>query len=589
MTPVFPMSTDATGVGSHHGQSEAKLNILLVDDDRVDYIATKRLLRTAYQDNFNLTWIENPETFLTQLSECQYDVCLIDYRMGNINGIEIIQEAHEAGYRDLAIIMLTGMADLSIDLKATEAGATDFLIKNELSSTMLERSIRYSIHRKETEKKIRYLAFHDVLTGLANRTLFNDHLERSISSCARHLEYASVLFIDLDNFKSVNDSLGHSIGDKVLIEISRRLSDNIRSEDILSRFGGDEFVLLLNRLGSNKSLIYPQIKQFADKLIDVINQPIQIDGINITMTGSIGASVFGHELVSPDTILKQSDIAMYRTKSDGKNGISFFETEMEEMVLSGYWVEQDLPSAIKDQQLELYYQPIIDIQATKVRGAEALIRWNHPERGFIPPNDFIDKAEESDLICSIGQYVLLKGCEFLSTNPDLQYLSVNIGKRHFESDDFVADLQTALNATNIDPSRLVIELTERIYLKDKDKAREKMLALKKRGIRIALDDFGTGYSSLAVLKHLPFDILKIDGEFISDINNDSVSDAILRAIIAMSEALGLDLIAEGLEDKAQIEFMREVQCFSVQGYYFSKPLCQSNFRTFVENWKQRQR
>ena len=558
------------------------LRILLVEDDVVDYKTTARLLKQAYAQSFELTWSEDAERAIELLTSDIFDICLIDYRLGKTNGIDLINKMQKEGHADIAVILLTGLDNIEIDKKATIAGATDYLVKNGLKSELLERSIRYSLRQKETERKVTYLAFHDSLTGLANRSLFGNYLERVIGASARHLEYAAVLFIDLDNFKSVNDSLGHSVGDNLLIEIAHRLEDHVRQEDILARFGGDEFVLLLTRLNSDMSIAGEQVTTIAEKISATISQPILVAGHEIKISASTGATLFSEKSTDSESLLRQADIAMYRAKSDGKDTIRFFESEMEESATTNYWIEQDLGNAIALGQLELYFQPIVDNKTKRIQGAETLIRWNHPERGLISPIDFIPKAEESDLICAIGLFVVEQACQYLKAKPELDYLSINIGKRHFENNLFADDIKNILNKSGVRPHQLVIELTENMFLKNTLSSCEKMKSLKSTGLRFALDDFGTGYSSLSVLKDLPFDILKIDRAFTKTIGEGSSSEAIILAIIAMSNALGLSVIAEGLEQSKQVNFMVKHGCYGSQGYYFSRPVPQEEFNQMLK-------
>lgn len=559
------------------------LRILLVEDDQVDYKLTARLLKQAYGDNFSLTWSTDAAQAIKLLNSDSFDICLIDYQLGGTNGIDLLNQMHKEGHSDIAVILLTGMDNFEIDKKATIAGATDYLVKNGLKSELLERSIRYSLRQKETERKVTYLAYHDSLTGLANRSFFGSYLERVITASARHHEYAAVLFIDLDNFKFVNDSLGHSVGDNLLIEIAERLKADVRHEDVIARFGGDEFVLLLTRLDKNKSTAYEQVSSITEKIGNTISQPIMAAGHEIKMSASIGVTLFSENSIDSESLLKQADIAMYRAKSDGKDAVRFFELEMEESANSSYWIEQDLKDAISLGQLELYFQPIVDNKAKRIRGAETLIRWNHPERGLVSPNDFIPKAEESDLICEIGLFVLEQTCLYLQTKPEIDYVSINIGKRHFEDPLFADDIKKILDDTGVKPQQIVIELTENMFLKNTISSCEKMNSLKSTGLRFALDDFGTGYSSLSVLKDLPFDILKIDRAFTNTIGGGASSEAIILAIIAMAHALGLSVIAEGLEQSKQVNFMLQHGCYGSQGFFFSRPVPQIEFDQLLMN------
>ena len=559
------------------------LSIILIEDDEDDYLITQDLLDEAYGKNYSLTWINSAKKAIERLNSDRFDVCLADYHLGNTTGIELIRLIQLEGQADdMAIILLTGTNSHDLDLLATEAGATDYLVKSELKADILERSIRYSRRQKESESKVRHMAFHDPLTELANRYLFTKHLERSISISGRHAEYGGLVFIDLDNFKSVNDNLGHSIGDKLLIEVGLRLKQCIRSEDIVARFGGDEFVLLFTRLAIEELAAFEQMKALVGKILDKLNEPVQITDHELRVSCSIGVTLFCNNEGSSETLLKQADMAMYKAKTDGKNSIRFFDSRMEASAEKLFWVQQELHSALKNNQFDLFYQPIVMLDENRITGAEALIRWRHPDHGMIMPADFIPAAENSNHVCEIGDFVITEACRYLNDSPALDYISINISARHFEDESFYDDFTAILDRMGTAPSRVVIELTESILLKDIQLARDKMTQLGNLGIKFALDDFGTGYSSLSVLRNLPIHILKIDRSFIIDIGSDPDCDAIVEAIIGMSVTLGLQVIAEGVETSEQLEFLNNHDCAKVQGYYFSKPVPAEEFVTLLK-------
>ncbi len=548
------------------------ISVLLIEDDEDDYLLTRDLFEQAYGHHYSLTWESNPDKAIKLLGSTRFDVCLVDYRLGGITGIELIEMIQTDEHPEMATILLTGVENHDVDLQATNAGATDYLVKSQLKAETLERSIRYSRRQKDSESRVRHLAFHDSLTELANRSLFTKHLDRSISTARRHKEFGALLFIDLDNFKTVNDSLGHSVGDGLLVEFSKRLKQNVRHEDVVARFGGDEFVLLFTRLAGEEEIAYDQVSKLTDKIRSKLLEPIYVDDHELRIGCSIGITLFSDGGASSETLLTQADMAMYRAKNDGKNVVRFFNASMEESVKANYWVEQDLHNALNKDQFELFYQPIVALNTKKTIGAEALIRWRHPDRGLVMPDKFITTAENGNYVCEIGKFVIAEACSFVNGLPALDYISVNISARHFENDTFYGDLTSILDRTSTNPARIVIELTESTILKDIRLAQAKMLELGKIGIRFALDDFGTGYSSLSVLRDLPIHILKIDRSFISDIGADPYCDAITEAIITMSNTLGLEVIAEGLETPEQLKFLTRHDCIKAQGYYFSKPV-----------------
>lgn len=559
-----------------------KLRILLVEDDKVDYLNTARLLDQAYGSNYTLTWETSPDSAIERIKSAEYDVFLVDYSLGATSGIELINKLESEHKSGLAIIMLTAMDRLKVDLMATEAGATDYLVKSQLKPEILERSIRYSRHQKEAEAKVRLLFYYDALTGLANRPLFEKYLEQAISAAKGNSEYAALVFLDLDNFKSINDSLGHHVGDRLLIEVSSRLENCIRSEDVVARLGGDEFVLIFSRLSRDQKEAHEQVIRLSDKIRAVVSAPIKIAEHNLRVSCSIGVTLFCDQCSTSETLVKQADIAMYRAKGDGKNLVRFFEASMEISVKKDYWAEQELHGAFEFSQFELFLQPIVDLASSKIVGAEALIRWRHPDKGLLMPEDFIPIAEKTDFICSIGRYVMNQACQYLDKMPMLEYISINIHARHFESDEFSTELRSALSQSKTNPRRMVVELTESAFLDNSEQSRNKIAALREIGIGFALDDFGTGYSSLSVLKDLSFNILKIDRSFVNDIGDQANNDVITEAIIGMSKTLGLKVIAEGVETPEQLKFLIEHGCTSGQGYHFSRPMPYKDFAALLK-------
>lgn len=553
------------------------LSVLLIEDDEDDYLLTVDLLDEVYGKGYSLTWLSDASSVISQLKSKQPDICLVDFQLGASTGIELIELMQTEGFSRIPTILLTGMNSHELDVEATNVGATDYLVKSQLDGEKLERSIRYALHQKEVESQVRHLAYHDPLTEIANRALFTEHLERAISVAQRHGDYGALLFIDLDNFKSVNDSLGHSVGDELIIEISQRLQNSIRSEDVVARFGGDEFVILLSRLSDNADTAKEMAENISEKLRLKVNEPMTLSDNEVRVGCSMGIAMFSDCTTSGENLMKQADMAMYTAKEEGKNAFCFFEARMEESANTSYWVEQELHQALEQDQFELHYQPVFGLPDQQIIGCEALIRWRHPTRGLILPDQFISIAEQGSVICGIGKFVITEACKYLDQLSSLPSVDINIGAKHFDNDVFVDDLLTSLESTGVDPCRLIIELTESDVLKNIRLARDKMILLREIGFRFALDDFGTGYSSLSVLRDLPFDYLKIDKSFIFEIGKDPSNDAITQAIIAMSRILGMKVIAEGVETSEQLDFLLEHSCEAAQGYWFSQPLPAAEF------------
>jgi len=428
---------------------------------------------------------------------------------------------------------------------------------------------------KAAEDKIRSLAFYDPLTRLPNRRLLMDRLQQVLAAGAHQNHNHAMLFVDLDHFKTLNDTLGHQAGDLLLQEVGRRLSGCVSEADTVARLGGDEFVVMLEDLGESAEEAAEKAVTTADKILAVLVQSYQIAGRECRSTASIGVTIFGNLNESADEVLQQADIAMDQAKSAGSNTMRFFSPALQSAVNARAEMEQDLRQAIEGNQFVLFYQP--QVERNHLIGAEALIRWNHPAHGLLPPGDFIPLAEETGLILALGDWVLETACRQIAgwtcqADPAYISVSVNISARQFREPDFVSKVLAALERTGADPQNLELELTESMLADNIEEVIAKMTVLKNHGLRFSLDDFGTGYSSLAYLKRLPLDQLKIDRSFVQDILVDASSGAIAQTIISLSRAMGLPVIAEGVETEQQRDFLVGLGCHSFQGYLFSRPL-----------------
>jgi len=428
---------------------------------------------------------------------------------------------------------------------------------------------------KAAEDEIRNLAFYDTLTGLPNRRLLLERLRQALAAGNRSSRMRALLFVDLDNFKTLNDTLGHQTGDLMLQEASHRLAACVRDVDTVSRLGGDEFVLMLEGLSEFPEEAAAQAKLVGEKILATIAQPYLLDGRECRSSASIGIAVFGDRREGSNEILQQADIAMYQAKTAGRNTLRFFAPALQAAVNARAAMEEDLRTAIQTGQFVLYFQPQID--RNRLAGAEALLRWRHPWRNTLPPNEFIPLAEETGLILPLGKWALDTACEQIAAWAGQQQaarltVSINISARQFHQPDFVGQVLSALERTGANPRNLRLELTESMLLENIEEVIGKMTELKAHGLRFSLDDFGTGYSSLAYLKRLPLDQLKIDRSFIRDILTDESSAAIAQTIVSLSRAMGLPVIAEGVETEEQREFLTRIGCHCFQGYLFSRPL-----------------
>ena len=439
--------------------------------------------------------------------------------------------------------------------------------------------------RKRTEEKIQHLAFHDPLTRLPNRQLLLDRLQHALVPSDRANRGGAVLFIDLDNFKTLNDTLGHVMGDLLLQQVAERLVACVREGDTVSRLGGDEFVVMLEDLSDQAIQAAEQAETVGEKILAALSRPYQLVTHTFRSSGSLGATLFGGGLQDAEELLKQADIAMYQAKKAGRNTLRFFDQKMQDVINTRVALENELRQALGHRQFQLYYQ----IQVDSLRhplGAEALIRWIHPERGFVSPQEFIPLSEETGLILPIGLWVLESTCAQLKVwSRDEQMhklvLAVNISARQFHQSDFVEQLKAVIARHAINPSLLKLELTESMLLENTEDTIATMNALKALGVQLSLDDFGTGYSSLQYLKLLPLNQIKIDQSFVRDIATDPNDAAIVQTIIAMTEALGLEVIAEGVETEAQREFLDLRGCQAYQGYLFGEPMPIEQFETAI--------
>jgi len=433
--------------------------------------------------------------------------------------------------------------------------------------------------RIKSNEQIRRLAFYDPLTGLPNRRLLLEGIQHELEVVRRQQLYGSLLFLDLDHFKTLNDSLGHHIGDELLVQLSGRLRSGLRKEDTAARLGGDEFVVLITGEYSSRDRAIRQALNVAQKVQFAISGSYHLHGHEHTITSSIGITLFPEKDETAADVLKQADTAMYRAKEEGRNTIAFYHPVMQEAADKRLLLEKELRASIAEKKFEIYFQPQLDSHG-HLTGAEALVRWLHPGKGVVLPADFIPIAEETGLILELGEWILKETCECIKGCP-ISHIAVNISPRQFRQADFVEDVIRILEETGTDPKDLMIELTEGIVIENIDDTIDKMNALKRLGIRIAIDDFGTGYSSLAYLKQLPLDQLKINDKFVRDIETEPSDAVIVETIISMARHLGLSVVAEGVETANQFAFLEDKGCHLFQGFYFSRPLSRKEFKNYT--------
>lgn len=559
------------------------LKLLIVDDDDVDRERLRRMLSKS-DIEAHISEASSVEDSMAFLINDDFDCVIVDYRLGLNSGLTLLNNIRTSMDSHCAVIMVTGLGDEEVAAEAMRLGASDYLLKSQLQSAQLIHAITSSIHRAELEKKLHDMAHYDNLTGLASRPLLLENLQHIISN----KEVAAVAFLDLDNFKPVNDNYGHDTGDYVLVTIANRLKQITRKNDTLARIGGDEFVLLLRDVENQQECTI-----FLNRLIELVNTPIELAAFDchVHVSASIGVALVSNDNLDADTILRRADQTMYQAKNMGRNNILFFDPEEEQRQYARRAMLQTAERGILLNEFELYYQPQVDMVERRIIGVEALIRWNHPTLGFLNPGDFTEVLEHPTTGILIGEWVLqeaLRQHSFWQKNDFV--ISVNIAPAHLLSKDFAQRLEQLLKSTpHFNPNLLEIEILETVSISDILHAVEVVKACCQLGIHVALDDFGTGYSSLNYLKQLPLNTLKIDKSFIQNILSDPEDRAIVACIVALSKAFKYKLIAEGVESLEHEQALIDMGCLHGQGYYIAKPMAAGKMATWIQSYNQRRK
>jgi len=582
----------ASGVGdgmmecdSDQPTRSESLKLLVVDDDEVDRMAILRALR-VWKGELQIEEAATGNQALEHFAHKQFDVVLLDYRLPDMDGLDVLRMMNARRRGSTAILVLTGLDNEEIGLNCIEAGAQDFLLKKDISSRHLLRAVTHARmrHHIETEllkshERVRDLTERDTLTGLYNRRVFEKTMRESVPRSLRHGYHLALLLLDVDNFQIINDSHGHELGDELLRVISERMQGEIRAGDLLCRMGGDEFAVLAACGGDNQS-----IHGFAKRLMEVLADPVVIDGVTLSPTVSIGIALTPENAQDADELLKCADLAMYRAKKGGRNCIHYYADELQQQVMRHVQTERDIRVTLKDGGFEAYYQPQISSKTGKVIGAEALLRWNHPERGVLAPGEFLDVAEDTGLIAPIGSLILQQACEDFVSGPlkDSNIsVSVNLSARQLQSKGLFEQLCQVLEHTKLPVNRLVLEITESMLIENIEVTQPILQDIANLGIPIALDDFGTGYSSLSYLKQLPISILKVDRSFLVNVPNEDKDTRMLHALVSMAHQMSYDVVVEGVETEIQAQKCREIDVELQQGFYHAHPMPLGRFLNFV--------
>ena len=569
--------------------SQDSLNAVALKELRVSESRYRRLFETARDGilllNASSAQIEDVNPYLIELLGYSH-LEFLGKKLWEVGAFSDIVESKEK-FAEVQTLGYVRYDDLPLKAKNGTKIAVEFVsnIYDCEGTKVIQCNVRDITARLQAAEKINELAFFDSLTHLSNRTLLQDRLKQALIVVARNETCGAVLFLDLDHFKTLNDTLGHDMGDLLLQQVAKRISTNVRVGDTVARLGGDEFVVVLEGLNSNFKEAAHQTKDVGEKILAALNQPYRLGEVEHRSSVSIGATMFCGSQNSVEELLKQADLAMYKSKETGRNAMQFFDPAMQTAVLERAAMEQEMRTALEEDQIVLHYQAQV-VGNGRITGAEVLARWLHPERGVVSPTSFIPLAEETGLIASLGQCVLRAACTQLArwaTRPKMAHLTlaVNVSAHQFRRPNFVEQVLEVLQHTGANPQRLTLELTESLLVHDQAEVIEKMFILKAKGVTFSLDDFGTGYSSLAYLKRMPLDQLKIDRSFVRDILSDQNDASIAKTIIALAHSLGLGVLAEGVEIDAQRDFLAKAGCYAYQGYLFSKPLGIHDFEQYA--------
>ncbi len=555
------------------------MKLLLVEDnfDDAEFLAAS--MRRQQVKDLDMTHVAALSDAVQAIEKDRFDVILLDLHLPDGSGLECVDTIQSAD-PSIPIVVLSGQNDEEFALSILTMGVQDYLVKWESETRSMLRTIRYAVERKRSELRLNYLAQYDPLTEIPNRQYFQDQLERATARARREAKKIALMFLDLDQFKVVNDTLGHKAGDDLLREMAKRLRKCIRGGDVVARLGGDEFAVLLEGLGGAL-----EAEVVAKGILNVVAEPFNVDGREIQVTTSIGITVYPNDNSNVETLVKNADIAMYQAKEKGRNNFKFFTEDMHRELMEYHDLEQDIRDAISREAFSIVYQPKVNLVSRKLEGLEALLRWNCPDRGAVSPAEFIPIAEQSGHIVPLGYWVFNEVCRTINrwqaAGMPVVPVSVNVSARQFEKPEFFKRVSEILRRHAIEPGLVEIELTEGMLMRDIDNAQRILQQLKNIGVRVSIDDFGTGHSCLNYLRRFPIDVLKIDKSFIDDVDGTEDSAIIIEAIISLAKSLHLDTVAEGVENRQQLNFLVERGCVVAQGFLFGQPLLEREVLPFL--------
>ncbi len=561
------------------------MNVLIIDDDEVDYLIASKQLEVAFpEETLSIDWIRNSHNIDYISLFSPYDICLIDQILGAHHGLEIIQNMHRAGCM-VPMILLTGVDDEKVDRQSAECGATDYLIKDEISPILLNRSIRFAIAQKKHEKRLISLAYKDGLTGIANRKRFDEYMEMSLSSTSRTLAPLGLILIDLDDFKQINDTYGHLTGDMLLKQVAERLTLAIRSTDLVARLGGDEFSIAMTELNDHTDM-----DLVLKKIREAFIPAFQLGDVKLVVTASIGAALKqSGEYITSEELFRRSDLSLYSAKFRGKNLTQVYEAPVPGKARKKPKFSSRIKTALLNNEFKVVYQPKIDIKGSSLCGVEALIRWHPKGEKPVFPASFIPTAEQSGDIIPIGEWVLETACAQIRSwqkkHNMLIPVAVNVSPVQICRADTVTFIKNTLKKFSLAPEVLEIEVTETASFSDPTLLIRHLLQLHQMGCKIAIDDFGVGYSSFQRFIDLPVSSLKIDQSFVEKIGQSDKVDATCKSIITLANTLGIPVIAEGVETSSQLRAIKEFDCQRVQGFFIKEPLAPDHFMDWLSRYE----
>ncbi len=557
-------------------------NIIIADDDPAILLLLRHILVT---ENYDVTEVSSGVEAIELCREYHYDLAIFDLVMPGLDGIAACREITYQVANPPPVLIITSLDDDASVVSAFDAGAIDYVTK-PINWSVFKQRVKRIVEGEQNRQRVKKLEFHDVLTGLPNRALLLDRLESAINRAHRNDSLVALMMVDIDNLKLINETLGHHNGDKLIQSVANRLNKSIRETDTLSRSGGDEFNLVIENLHNLED-----IGLLAAKYSSTIEHELTIQDQQIHIKASIGISVYPQDGTDIGSLLSHADAALYRAKEMGGNVYEFYLPELSKKAKRRLTLENNLRRAIEERQLLVYYQPKIDLNNNVASGMEALVRWNHPEHGIIPPDEFIPIAEETGLIIQLGQIVIEDACQQFKQWQDANYpvtnISINVSARQFKEQDLVGLLSDMLSRYQLNPQHIELELTESTLLKHENHAESKLNQLSKMGVIISIDDFGTGYASLSYLKRLPIDVLKIDRSFTDGILKDADDIAIVNAIEGLARGLGLKLVAEGIETEEQLKKIKSMGIDFGQGYLWSPPRPADEYGTLLDKLNNR--